>query len=154
MLTFRKARPDDMLLYFEWANDDEVRQQSYQTNAIDLDVHREWFLKKIKDNNCLMLLFQNEAGLPVGQVRFQKQNEKEYVIGVSVANEFRGKGLAAGILQMASDHFLEMIPGKTINAYIKKSNSGSVKSFAKAGFVFAKDVMLENSESVLYIKHN
>jgi RimJ/RimL family protein N-acetyltransferase len=153
MLSFRKATQADMMLYLEWANDEEVRKQSYQTGRISLEDHAEWFLKKINDSNCLMLLFENEAKVPVGQVRFQKENEKVYVIGISVAKEFRGKGLAGAILVMASDHFFEIFPENSIYAYIKLTNTESVRSFVRAGFVFANNVMIENSESVLYIKY-
>jgi spore coat polysaccharide biosynthesis protein SpsF len=142
-----------MMLYLEWANDEDVRKQSYHTSTISLEDHKEWFLKKINDSNCLMLLFENEAKVPIGQVRFQKENEKVYVIGISLAKEFRGKGLAGSILLMASDHFLAIFPEITIYAYIKMSNKASMRSFAKAGFVFANNVMIENSESVLYIKN-
>ena len=153
MLSFRKATQADMMLYLKWANDEEVRKQSYQTGTISLEDHKEWFLKKINDSNCLMLLFENETNVPVGQVRFQKENEKVYVIGISLAKEFRGKGLAGTILVMASDHFFEIFPDKSIYAYIKLTNTESVRSFVRAGFVFANNVMIENSESVLYIKY-
>lgn len=153
MLSFRRATQADMMLYFEWANDEQVRRQSYHSDTISLEAHKEWYYKKINDRNCLMLLFENEANVPVGQVRFQKENEKVYVIGVSLAKEFRGKGLAGTILLMASDHFLEIFPGITIYAYIKISNTESMRSFAKAGFVFANNVVVEKSESVLYIKY-
>jgi RimJ/RimL family protein N-acetyltransferase len=152
ILSFRKATQADMMIYFEWANDVDVRKQSYQTGTIRLEDHKEWFLKKINDSNCHMLLFENEDQVPVGQVRFQKENEKVYVIGISLAKEFRGKGLAGTILLMASDYFLAIFPEITIYAYIKISNTESIRSFAKAGFVFANNVMIENSESVLYIK--
>ena len=152
MLTYRKATEADMLLYFEWANDEEVRKQSYQTDKINMDQHQEWFNKKTSDNDCLMLVFENEDKFPVGQTRFQKENEEVYVIGISLAKEFRGKGLAAEILQMSSDHFLKLYPGKTINAYIKEDNAGSIKAFVKAGFVFAEKLVIEGKESVLYIK--
>lgn len=153
MLSFRKATHADMMLYFEWANDEDVRRQSYHSDTISLESHKEWYYKKINDGNSLMLLFENEARVPVGQVRFQKENEKVYVIGISVAKEFRGKGLAGTILLMASDHFLTIFPGITIYAYIKIANTQSVRSFTKAGFVFAKNVIIENSESVLLIKY-
>ena len=152
MLSFRKATQADMMLYFEWANDADVRKQSYHTSTISLEDHKEWFLKKLNDNDCLMLLFENEAKVPVGQVRFQKENEKVYVIGISLGKEFRGKGLAGPILLMASEYFLTVFPEITIYAYIKITNKESVRSFAKAGFAFAKNVMIEKSESVLYIK--
>lgn len=152
MLSFRRANEGDMMLYFEWANDDEVRKQSYKSGVIDLEDHKIWFLKKITDNDSLMLLFEDEQKRPVGQVRFQKEDGNTSVIGVSVAKEFRRKGLAADILQMASDHFLSLFPGQMINAYIKISNIGSARAFAKAGFVFAEQLVMRDIDTFLYIK--
>jgi hypothetical protein len=39
MLSFKKASLDDMRLYFEWANDSIVREQSYNSGTIDLENH-------------------------------------------------------------------------------------------------------------------
>jgi RimJ/RimL family protein N-acetyltransferase len=152
MLSFRKAAADDVMLYFKWANDAEVRRQSYQTETISLDQHKKWFDKKINDTNCLLLVFENEEKLPVGQIRFQKETAEIDVIGISLANEYRGKGYAAQLLQMASDYFLKLYPGKTIYAYIKNDNAGSIKSFSKANFVFEKNININGTESVLYVK--
>ncbi len=152
MLSFRKAAADDVMLYFKWANDAEVRRQSYQTETISLEQHKKWFDKKINDTNCLLLVFENEEKLPVGQIRFQKETEEIDIIGISLANEFRGKGYATQLLQMASDYFLKLYPGKIIYAYIKNDNAGSIKSFRKANFVFEKNININGTESVLYVK--
>jgi RimJ/RimL family protein N-acetyltransferase len=152
MISCRKATEADMLLYFEWANDEEVRKQSYQSEPIDLEQHTNWFYKKLNDTNCLLLLFENENKQPVGQVRFQKEDLHSFVIGISLAKEHRGKGLATELLQTAANHFLQLNPDKTINAYIKQDNEGSIKSFIKAGFVFGQHAIIEGKESVLYIK--
>ena len=94
MISFRKASIADKMLYFEWANDPNVREQSYNSNPIDLESHGKWFESKIEDNSSLMLVFQNEENSNIGQVRIQKENRKEALIGISVSNEHRGKGYA------------------------------------------------------------
>jgi RimJ/RimL family protein N-acetyltransferase len=152
MLSFRKADISDLLLYFEWANDQAVREQSFQSNKISLENHTKWFNTKINDKDCIMLVFENELKEVVGQVRLQNENAESCVIGVSVAEEHRGKGYATILLIESSNYFLEYYPKKIIQAYIKNTNIGSIKSFQKAGFSFAKELIIENNKSGLYTK--
>lgn len=152
MLRFRKATCDDLLLYFEWANDEMVRKQSFQDKAISLEIHRIWFLNKLEDSNCLMLLFENEDNYPVGQIRLQKENETSTIIGVSISKEFRGQGLASRLLKMASDYYLINNPIYAINAYIKINNESSIRAFKKANFIFHSNLIYQDVESALYKK--
>ena len=151
MLTFRNATAGDLLLYFDWANDKEVRQQSYQTDPISLKQHSDWFLKKISDPECIMLLFEDKEKNAVGQIRFQKENEDVYIIGISLAKEQRGKGYAAELLKQSSDYFLQLKPAKIIHAFIKKENIASIRSFANAGFMPSEEIS-DDEKSVLYTK--
>jgi RimJ/RimL family protein N-acetyltransferase len=152
MLTFRKAIQSDVVLYFEWANDLIVREQSYNSGQIDFENHKKWFESKVKDNSCMMLLFQNEEKLNVGQIRIQKENEKEALIGISIAAEHRGKGLAKEMLFLASDYFLENNKGYLISAYIKEQNRSSKQVFEKAGFEFDNIINYENCISFHFTK--
>ncbi|MEY4011031.1 MAG: hypothetical protein RIT22_155 [Bacteroidota bacterium] len=152
MLTFRKATLADTKLYFDWANDSSVRQQSYNTNTIDFESHKKWFESKVEDDSCLLLLFQNEEKLNVGQIRIQKENEKDALIGISIAAEQRGKGLAKEMLFLASDYFLENNKGYLINAYIKVQNRSSKLAFEKAGFELDNIINYENCISFHFTK--
>ena len=49
ILTHRKATEDDMMLYFNWANDFSVRINSYQSELIPLENHKKWFNSEIKN---------------------------------------------------------------------------------------------------------
>ena len=133
MIKFREANLDDINTYFIWANDDLVRSISYNTNKITLIEHTKWFRNKIKDENCLMLLF-TVSNIPIGQVRFEKENANHSIINISVSNKFRGKGYGSEILKMATEYFFNLNPEIIINAYIKISNISSIKSFEKASF--------------------
>ena len=152
MLTFRKATLADTKLYFDWANDSSVREQSYSTNTIDFESHKKWFESKVEDDSCMLLLFQNEEKLNVGQIRIQKENEMEALIGISIAAEHRGKGLAKEMLFLASDYFLENNKGYLINAYIKEQNRSSKQAFEKAGFEFDNIINYENCSSFHFTK--
>ncbi|MBS1627771.1 MAG: GNAT family N-acetyltransferase [Bacteroidetes bacterium] len=152
-LSYRQPTIDDVRLYFDWANDAEVRKQSFSSNEIDFVNHCKWFISKIADPNCMMLIFQEvNKNKEVGQIRITKQEEKSAVIGISVGSEFRGKGYAREMLMLASDLFLKNNPTFIIHAYIKKENFKSKKSFEGAGFIFNKMVVYEKFESFHYLK--
>ncbi|CAN1543305.1 RimL Acetyltransferases, including N-acetylases of ribosomal proteins [Flavobacteriaceae bacterium] len=152
MLSFRKATLADTKLYFDWANDSDVREQSYNSTAIDFENHKKWFESKVEDDSCMLLIFQNEEKLNIGQIRIQKENEEEALIGISIASEYRGKGLAKEILLLASDYFLENNKGYLINAYIKEQNKSSKQAFEKAGFEFKNIIKYENCNSFHFTK--
>ncbi len=152
MLSFRKATKSDVKLYFKWASDPVVREQSYKSNPIDFESHAKWFKTKVEDRSCLMLVFQNEENLNIGQVRIQKENINEALIGISVAIEHRGKSYAKEMLQIASDYFLDSNKDFKINAFIKKKNLSSKYAFEKAGFEFETEKNYENIQSFHYVK--
>lgn len=153
MIKFRKANLDDINTYFIWVSDPLVRSISYNTDNITLSEHKKWFKSKIKDENSLMLLFEI-SNKPIGQVRFEKENVNHSVINISISSEFRGKGFGSKILKLASNYFHSLNPEIAINAYIKTSNIGSIKSFEKALFKFNKKLKYKGNESLNYILKN
>ncbi len=152
MINHRRATAGDMMLYYEWANDEEVRRQSYQTNSIPLEDHERWFLKKVNDNHCIMLVFENEQKVAVGQVRFQEQEDGHYMIAISIAKDFRSQGLAVPMFVAATHYFFTVHPHKTIVAFIKKANTRSINAIEKAGYTKAPQSFLTDESSVCYIK--
>ncbi len=152
MLKFRKASLEDSIVYFNWANDPIVREQSYNSNLIDFTDHDKWFNSKLKDKSCVMLIFQNGENLNIGQIRIQIENNNEALIGVSISAEHRGKGYAREMLEIATDHFLNSNQGFKINAFIKKKNLDSKYAFEKAGFKFENEKIHENIPSFHYSK--
>lgn len=151
-LTFRKANEKDLMLYFEWTNDESVRKSSYHSESISLERHQHWFLNKIKDANCFMTIFEDHLGAPVGQVRIEKYENNNAIIGISNDAKYRGKGYAAVMIQMASADFLVENPEALISAFIKTENKASEKAFTKAGYVLDCITEYESIPSYHYIK--
>ena len=141
MLTARRAQPADAQLYFDWANDPDTRRQSFNSAPISLETHTAWFARKLADPNALLLVFENEAGEAVGQVRFERtpiaDMPDEIIIGVSVDANQRGKGLASRLIEQACAVCREQWGAVTIHAYIKRDNQASVRAFERAGFTLS-----------------
>ena len=151
-ISFRKANDSDMLLYFNWANDSSVRENSYQSDSISIENHQNWFFNKIKDSNFQMLVFENHLHQAIGQVRIQINTDKSAIIGISNDSQHRGKGYAAPMIEKATDLFLKENPQIIVSAYIKIANQASTKAFEKAGFVLDKAIKYEGIMSNHYIK--
>lgn len=152
MLRYRRANLEDSNVYYQWVNDQAVREHSFNSTVVDLKDHERWFESKIKDDSCIMLIFQDENDVNIGQIRIQKEAENEALIGISIAEEHRGKGYAKEMLRIASNLFLEINENFRINAYIKEKNSNSKYAFEKAGFAFKNKVIYENFRSFHYVK--
>jgi len=151
-ILFRDVRITDEKLLFDWANDNLVRQQSFNSQKIDYPTHQKWFAQKLADHRSLFWIAEQNQNA-IGLVRFDIQ-EDHAVIGISIDSKYRGKGYGSKILELSSNAFLQIFD-LPIYAYIKKNNPASIKSFQKAGFHLKKETNINGIESVLYIKtHN
>lgn len=148
MINFRKANAEDLRLYYDWANEEQVRKNSFHQGVISFADHVQWFENKIKSPQALLLVFYLESdSIPIGQVRFESESEHTALIGISVDKIFRGKGYASLMLKMACSYYLSQHPGQVIYAYIKKENEASYVSFVKAGFYKEKEVLYNQTIS-------
>jgi RimJ/RimL family protein N-acetyltransferase len=147
-LHYKQATPSDSDLYFEWANDELVRSNSYESNLINPQEHDAWFNSKLKSGSCFFYLFLNEAEEPVGQVRIDKMHGEEgYNIGISIDKEHRGRSYSTTMLEMATTDFLHNFKSATIVAFIKTENQVSYKTFKQAGFTNEEIITIKNSKS-------
>lgn len=152
MLNYRKANSKDVDVYYKWANDSTVREQSYNSQPIDYKLHVKWFQTKIYDENCCMIIFYDKYNEAVGQVRIEKNDLNNAIIGISIDSSKRGKGYATKMLKMATDFFLNSNSLIIIHAYIKESNVASKKIFERAGFQFQDMLDYQNHFSYHYTK--
>lgn len=154
MLTYRTAQPADARLYFDWANDPDTRQQSFNSTPISLETHTAWFARKRTDPNTLLLIFQDETGQPVGQVRFERtpvaDMPAEIIIGISVDAAERGKGLAGQLIRQGCAVCRDRWEAVAIHAYIKPENTASARAFARAGFVLSGESGKFGARALLY----
>jgi RimJ/RimL family protein N-acetyltransferase len=144
-LKYRMARIEDAALYFKWANNDLVRKNSYNQSAILIEDHLSWFDRKLKSGNCFFYLFFL-GGNPVGQVRIEKSNT-ETIIGISLDESFRGKGLGKKMLEMSTTDFFSKFPDRKIHAYIKETNVPSLNIFKQAGFSNQENIIMHHEAS-------
>lgn len=147
-MQFRRATTEDLELTFNWANDPDVRLNSYSSDPIVFDNHKSWFYNKIQDSNSIYFIAE-ESNESIGQLRFEKV-EDHVVIGVTIAPEQRGKGYGSGILREGLIEYSK-IWNLPVYAYIKVDNMASIKAFERAGFEFKEHLEYLGHPSKLYI---
>jgi RimJ/RimL family protein N-acetyltransferase len=154
LMKMRMANENDTHIYYQWANDEVVRNNSYNTKKINLDDHINWFTKKLNSSECNFYFFTNEENIPVGQVRIDL-SENENIIGISVDTNFRKFNFSTGMLVMASRDYFKKNKNNTIIAYIKEQNSTSLKTFLNAGFeLIGKAKMYDETSFKLKKQYN
>ena len=139
MLSLRKVNLNDVELIFKWANEPDVRNNSFNTNQIVWDEHVKWFHRKIHTDS-IWLILENE-NKPVGVIRFDKE-VSSYILNYSIAKEFRGFGYGKKIVELGIEHLLNQnMEINTIEAHVKVNNKASQKVFNSLGFdkVFLED---------------
>jgi len=149
-INIKTATLADADLYYQWANDDLVRQNSYEQSKISYDDHVAWFKRKLQSTDCFFYLFEAE-NKPVGQVRIENRSE-EIVIGISIDPNYRGKGLGPILLEMAIEEYFKKFPKARICAYIKETNAASYAIFKKANFKNDEFVMVNGIKSIKLCK--
>lgn len=136
-LRLRKAKPADLWLYHWWANDPVVRGQSFKNEPIPLKQHQQWFTDRLSSRLALLRVLEDGDGLPIGQIRFDRETEDQprAVVSLSLDNLARGRGLAPQLLELGIEE-LARCWGSGCQAYgeIRSDNLASCHTFLRAGF--------------------
>jgi UDP-2,4-diacetamido-2,4,6-trideoxy-beta-L-altropyranose hydrolase len=136
----RRDGAADVHLYFAWANDPEVRHQSFRADPIAWSEHEPWFAQRLAE--AVLLVAEDEAGVPLGQVRFERADGR-WTIHYSIAPEFRGIGLGARMLSAAIAELRRRHPGARVRGAIKPDNTASLRVFAALGFKEVSESVFE-----------
>lgn len=144
----RRAEWKDVDQLFQWANEEEVRKNSFSTAPIPYEEHKAWFEKKLKEEHTQIYIFC-DGTLAVGALRLEFGKEEgtegeEAVISYSIAAEHRNQGYGQKLISLAEQEACkwakrkqktENVPGKVIiKAQVRAENKASRKIFMKAGY--------------------
>lgn len=145
-LFFRKANKKDAELLLRWRNDPIVRKFSFSQHKINLNEHRAWFKKILKNPRCHLYIILNLANEEIGTVRFDEKDDQAE-INIVLAPEFRGRGYGNEVILLSSRSFLAAHPEVSkIVAQVKEENIASVRAFLKSGY---KEVKKKNEVIIL-----
>lgn len=149
-ITLRRAAETDVQIVYEWASDELTRKNSFSTESIDFEVHEKWWHAKMNSDDAEYYICEAD-GLPAGLIRLDKGNNTEnFVIGIVLAPQYRGWGMAEKFLKLICNKVLESDNRLIIEAYIKQENVPSIKTFEKVGFWFVKEVNVNGALANMY----
>jgi L-amino acid N-acyltransferase YncA len=136
-LRIRRATQEDMMVYFSWANDPDVRRNSFNQEPISLEKHEHWFRSKLSNPNAFLYVLEADDK-PVGQIRFDIGGEDGALVAeidLSVAPQARGKGLSVDLFKHGIAAFAAEAPLPIVlQGSVKASNAASCQAFLRAGF--------------------
>lgn len=131
MIMLRRCTYSDMDIIYKWINDDEVRNNSFNSDYIEYEVHIKWFNEKINSNNIYMYIILNN-NKEIGTIRLEKHNSKA-IISYLISNEYRGKGYGNKVIDLIKkEAIINNID--ILEAIVKKDNIVSRRIFINNGF--------------------
>lgn len=133
----RTANEKDIQLLFEWANDSSVRSNSFNSNPIAFEEHKQWFNKTINNPNIfLYILCSDEEN--IGQIRLDKNDDGSAIVNYSISKPYRGMGYGQIIIQLINNKIIsDSLPISSLIAKVKKDNVASQLIFEKCDYKLA-----------------
>lgn len=148
-VSVRPATESDVIITHEWANDEVSRANSFSSEYIPFETHRNWWNAKMKDSYAFYYIGE-VGGTPASLIRFDgKEDGKSVTIGINLAPKYRGRSLSYQFVKAACNEFLRN-NNMPIEAYIKPENTPSIKSFEKAGFRFVRETEVNKGNALMY----
>ena len=133
-LLARHARLEDEALLLKWANDPNTRRNAFSQQPITAESHRNWLRGRLRDSGaCQLYLVETESGVPVGQVRFDRE-DRTWGIDYALAPYLRGRGLGRSLLHVALLSLGDVEPGALVSGRVKLSNQPSCRVFESLRF--------------------
>lgn len=132
-LALRVAGSDDRDLLLAWANDAETRAASFHPGHIDRATHAAWFAERLAKSDGRIWIGVVD-GVPIGQIRVDRDADGRGEVSISVAEEARGRGLARGLLLAGMAAATRELGVSTFVALVRPENTRSLALFRGAGF--------------------
>ena len=128
----RKVTISDCKILLEWRNDKITRQNSFNSELISINTHKE-FIKNtlINTDRNLFILEYNE--IPVGTIREDRLDKDEFELSYTISPMYRGKKIGQIMISL----YLIERKGYFL-CEVKEENIPSIKMIEKLGFKLFK----------------
>ena len=127
-----------------WRNDPATRLASLNTSEIAWDDHSAWYSDALGKPSIALYISEssNVESESIGMCRFNiSENQASAEVSINLNPEYRGKGLAQGVLHDSIQLFSEEFPNvRELTATIRTSNSASIKIFHLENFETLNEV--------------
>jgi RimJ/RimL family protein N-acetyltransferase len=146
-VTVRPIASDDRDLVFIWRNTPKIVALSSSGCGVTQEQHDRWFEATLNSPDRLTLIVE-EAGVPAGLVRFDRDRDQAVVSIYLVAAETR-RGVGSAAITLAVDALTARWPNcPAIRANVLDSNSAARRFFAANSFVETDDMAIPHHVSL------
>jgi RimJ/RimL family protein N-acetyltransferase len=134
-LTVRRATMADAETLLRWRNDPATRAASRQKHEVALDQHFGWLEASLQRDDRLLLIASDDEG-DVGTVRWDRVEDGEWEVSITVAPERRGRSMSRALL-LAGERFLtdSGVAVEALLAGVHEANPASQRLFERSGYL-------------------
>lgn len=150
----REATEKDIDILFQWANDSDVRKNSFSTKEILYKEHQNWYKEILSSTECKQYIYICDE-VAIGQARITIFKD-EAEIGYSICKEKRCMGYGKDLLRLLRKRVKDDFPNiLKLIAKVKPDNIASQQILLDMGYIekfsffelnLLKDSILEDIE--------
>jgi RimJ/RimL family protein N-acetyltransferase len=130
----RPAVLDDARMVYNWRNDPFLIARGSSQQAVLWEDHLVWFRETVTGTSRKMfIVVQHEES--IGQVRFDRQDDKICVITAYLLETFTGKGYGIDAIRAGCRAIFDEWTVTKIVARVRSDNPVAQSAFRKAGFI-------------------
>lgn len=127
--------PEDADYLFDLANERDIRNAGFHTEAIQRDEHIAWLERHTSSSASALFAIIRGCHEACGLVRFHLKDKHQWEIGISLFPYARGSGIAVVALALAMREMRAHHKVASWLASVRPENSSSQKLFASLGFL-------------------
>jgi UDP-2,4-diacetamido-2,4,6-trideoxy-beta-L-altropyranose hydrolase len=150
-LRLRTVRESDCKMLWHWANDPDVRASAFSSTPISWREHQQWFTHKLNIESCHIFIAIDRDDKPIGQVRFDIQDNQQAEIDISLDRAKRNLGYGNDMIEMTVKEIFSHININSVYSFIKSDNIASIKLFEKANFIRVLETVFQDKSCLHYI---
>jgi len=133
-LMLRSIGSGDGDLLFSWLNRlDSLSGKLNTAGPVPRDEHDHWFAERLADPGTYIWIGELH-GVPMGQIRLQRDASGAWLVDIFLLPEARGRGLARTMLTQALERLLHHYPSARVVAIVRSDNGASHRLFKHMGF--------------------
>ena len=143
----RVATAADARQLFEWRNHPFIWSRGSSQRTVSWAEHEAWFAASLQNPDRVIYLIE-QAGVPVGMVRFDRESEEACVISAYLAQEYVGRGLGVAAIVRACGQVFDLWPVAEVRAFVRRDNIYGLSGFRKAGFGPSRAARIADHEAL------
>lgn len=128
-----RASINDLDITYKWATNSAVRRYAISKSEITFAEHKNWFQKKLKDQNCIFFIAEYKER-KVGSFRLDINDTGVAVISYLLDPDYHGMGLGRKLLNEGINSAKHHPSINSLYGEVMEQNTPSVKLFESLGF--------------------